>query len=71
MFEKVFFSAETKRVDLCLTSETHKEQNATCMAKNADHEVFKGVNRLVQTMDAFKENVNYHPDFIKDNWSKK
>lgn len=48
-FETVFFSEKTKRIDLELTAEAHKEEQATCKASNADHEGHKHIKR--QTFD--------------------
>jgi len=41
LFEKVFFSEESKRLDVNLTAEIHKEENAEYSKKNSESEIFK------------------------------
>jgi len=66
-FERVFFSAETKRVDLELTSETHKEEQATVKGTNAEHELFSQVTKRVPHSDfeSFKTSIEHHTDYVK------
>lgn len=45
-FEKVFFSDQTKRLDLQLTSEAHKEEQEKYRALNQESEIFKLLNRV-------------------------
>lgn len=40
MFFKTFFSPNSKRIDLQLTSEAHKEEQEEYREKNVDHEIF-------------------------------
>jgi len=40
-FEKVYFSDTTKRMDVELTAEAHKEENTEYFEKNKDCEIFK------------------------------
>ena len=68
-FEKVFYSPETKRVDLALTAEHHKSQNAEHKETNAKSEMFTSLLKLTYTdMDGFKEAVSYHDDIVKTYW---
>lgn len=69
-FEKVFFSKDTKRVDLALTSEHHTEVNAENREENAKTEMY--TNQLERVfhddMNTFKESASFHDDMVKINW---
>jgi len=64
-FENVFFSKESKRLDLELTSATHTEQNNEFKESNAKHEIFCGQARQLHSLNEFKEKTSYHPDLVK------
>ena len=64
-FEKVFFSESTKRIDLELTAEAHKEEQATCKESNKEHEGHKHITREEygsEFLDEFKSSKNFHDD---------
>lgn len=66
----MFFSKETKRVDLALTSEHHTEKNAESKEANAKSEMFTNLlERDSHTMDSFKESVSYYDDTVKKYWA--
>jgi len=72
MFEKTFFSAQAKRVDLTLTSEAHKEENTEFRQSNTDTDMFKGMDRTVHdaTHGVFRKQMMLYPDNIKNNYQR-
>ena len=46
-FNKVFFSPESKRMDLMLTSLTHKQEQEEYQQINEQHAVLQGLERQV------------------------
>lgn len=72
LFERVFFSDQTKRVDLTLTSETHKDDNAEFRSANSQSDAFRGMNRTVHagSHGAFKKQMMLYPDAIKNSFQK-
>ena len=72
-FEKVFFSDESKRIDLQLTSEAHKDEQSHYKQQNLDHVIFKDQLKRVEVKDSimeFKKNSGMHPDTYKTNYAK-
>ena len=49
LFERVFFSDQTRRIDLLLTSTAHAEENAEYRQANATSDTFKDMDRTVHT----------------------
>ena len=72
LFEKVFFSEESKRIDLQLTSEAHKEEQEEFRASNQEHDIFKNLKRVqVQgSIVDFKKQSGMHPDTYKADYAK-
>jgi len=58
MFEKVFFSSTSKRMDVKLTAEAHTEENAEYFTKNKEHEIFK----LLERQEFKSAQAKYHAD---------
>jgi hypothetical protein len=72
MFEKVFFSEQSKRLDLQLTSELHKEEQELYRASNLDHEIFKSLKRVQVegSIIDFKKQSGMHPDTYKASYAQ-
>ena len=73
-FERVFFSEETKRIDLELTAEAHKDEQASCKESNANHEGHKHIKRTVygqEFLDEFKSAMSFHDDPYIENYIQK
>jgi hypothetical protein len=73
LFEKIFFSDQSKRLDLQLTSETWKEEQEKYRAINADHEIFKLLKRIPvkESIVLFKKQNGMYPDIFKSNFAVK
>ena len=72
MFEKVFFSQESKRIDLQLTSEAHKDEQEQYRVSNLEHDIFNNLKR-VQVQGSildFKKQSGMHPDTYKADYAK-
>ena len=70
-FERVFFSEETKRIDMELTSEAHKDEQAASYESNKDHEGHKHIKRTIydqEFLDDFKSKMSFHNDDYVDNF---
>jgi len=52
LFEKVFFSSDSKRLDLELTSSAHAEEQAKLREENEGHEAFKVFKARVKVTDS-------------------
>mmetsp|Transcript_24151 Transcript_24151/g.37094 ORF Transcript_24151/g.37094 Transcript_24151/m.37094 type:complete len:278 (-) Transcript_24151:15-848(-) len=73
LFEKTFFSKESKRIDLQLTSEHHAAEQEEYRTKNAEHPIFKDVLQrqdAYQSIAKFKKEQGLHPDVYKAAMSK-
>jgi len=69
-FEKVFFSAESMRIDLEMTAKKHAEEQAKVREENKEHEIFKLLKRVHVTddMHKFKKSMGLHPNVVKSNF---
>jgi len=74
MFESVFFSAETRRLDLELTSAMHKEKQSEQLAENEKDPYFTAghIKRVVHTgnITDFKEKASYMSDTHRKDFEK-
>lgn len=72
-FNHVFFSAQTKRLDLELTAEAHKEEQEVEKKANSEHPVFTSMGKRVLVEESivdFKKKAGlhanqWHANFIK------
>ena len=73
-FEQIFFSADSKRLDIELTSAAHESENSELLESNKKHlmftEVFKGRQIHTATIDEFKSLFELHPDTLKQSYAK-
>ena len=73
-FNEIFFSAQSKRIDLELTAHAHSEENTEMMEKNKENHIFKevfgGRNVHKVSIDSFKEGFQLHPDVYKQDYAK-
>jgi hypothetical protein len=69
-FEKIFFSPQTKRLDMELTAEAHKEKQEEWKASNKEKH-FKDIERIEvkDTLSSFKKKMALHPDLFKANFA--
>jgi len=69
LFEKSFFSKTSKRIDLQLTSELHRNEQEEYRKKNMKHDVFnRNIMKRVKvdgSITDFKRKSGSHPDFYK------
>ena len=69
LFEKVFFSKTTKRVDLQLTSQRHGAEQEEYYEKNMEHPFYDAkITKRVKAAGSitdFKRTCATHPDFYK------
>ena len=73
LFEKTFFSSTSKRIDIQLTSEAHREEQEEYRAKNSEHEIFTNFMKRVQVDDSlagFKKRSGMHPDVYKASFAQ-
>ena len=67
-FEKTFFSAESKRLDLQLMAKLHTDEQTEYTAKNKDHTIFDKLTRTKHgssSLTDFKNSQGLHPDVYK------
>jgi len=72
-FNKVFFSEQTKRLDLELTAEAHKEEQEAEKKVNDEHPVFKAMGKRVlvgETIVEFKKKAGLHANTWNANFIK-
>ena len=70
-FNQVFFSPESKRMDLMLTAEVHKDEQEEYRLLNEKHAVLEGFERQVYSdIASFKKQQGMYPDVYKTNYSK-
>ena len=72
-FERVFFSDETMRLDLQLTSETHTKEQDEYRESNKAHTVFSFLKRVSvsDSIVEFKKQCGMNPDTYKANFATK
>jgi insulysin len=64
-FKKLFFSEQTKRLDVELTSEKHIENQKEFRAINEDSHFTAARQEVSDTLSAFKKKMGLHPDLFK------
>lgn len=72
-FVRVFFSDTSKRLDICLTTLNHKEEQATLKKENEGHEIWKQLKRVPVTdsISGFKKQCGLHPNVSKAKFMEK
>ena len=60
LFDKVFFSAESKRLDIEMMADVHKEEQEEQFESNKEHQMFQGKVREEVTVEALKNKSQYH-----------
>jgi secreted Zn-dependent insulinase-like peptidase len=73
LFELTFFSKQSKRIDLQLTSEMHAEEQELYKQKNSEHEIFQNIMTRVPVKDSivqFKRQSGMHPDAYKASYAE-
>ena len=70
LFERTFFSENTKRIDFELTSKHHAACHTEWEEKNKEDPIFKTMNRVkvTQTYQEFKAACEVHPNVYKENY---
>lgn len=72
-FERVFFSEDSKRLDLHLLAKAHEEENEKYKEINKENEIFTTYLKRTYFTDsivAFKKQSGLHPDVYKSNYLK-
>jgi len=55
LYERVFFSPKSKRIDLQLNSKVHAEEQEEFRQKNMEHAIFKNVMKRVPITESMME----------------
>jgi hypothetical protein len=70
-FETLFFSEQTKRIDIALNSDFHKEGHAEWKALNKEKHFGDGKERhvITESIATFKKKQALHADIFKANYA--
>jgi len=70
-FTATFFSSESKRLDVTLTSTTHAEEHSELFDSNSEHASVSHLKaKKFESIAALKEWCGEHPDTYKQNYAK-
>ena len=73
LFEEIFFSDQSKRIDLSLTSATHTEEQELLKIQNSKHFIFSEHLKRIEhkgSLSAYKASSQLFADVIKNNWTR-